>query len=169
MPESRKHTASQPLAKFAPQSLTCYIPTHDRAIAPRRETGWSLAKNHTRRPRATQPRPLVKPLKTSEVDNYIFNEIQLLLAEKRTAFSGLRAGIAVFALPLTVLTFLVATSKLYNFFQVMPFLVIILVLNAGLIVLGTYLVFHAIKRIRHLDTLIRAIKLKHSAIAAYLD
>ena len=34
-------------------------------------------------------------------DNVIFGEIQVLLAEKRTALASLRTGIAVFALPLT--------------------------------------------------------------------
>src|SRR5436309_1406672 len=41
-------------------------------------------------------------------DNVIFGEIQVLLAEKRTALAGLRTGIAVFALPLSVLSALVA-------------------------------------------------------------
>jgi hypothetical protein len=36
-----------------------------------------------------------------KIDNLIFGEIQLLLAEKRTALASLRTGIAVFALPLS--------------------------------------------------------------------
>ena len=36
-------------------------------------------------------------------NNVIFGEIQVLLAEKRTALASLRTGIAVFALPLSVL------------------------------------------------------------------
>ena len=34
------------------------------------------------------------------LDNVIFGEIQVLLAEKRTALAALRTGIAVVALPL---------------------------------------------------------------------
>ena len=45
------------------------------------------------------------------IDSTVFGEIQLLLAEKRTALSSMRTGIAVFALPLSVLSVLVATSK----------------------------------------------------------
>ena len=45
-------------------------------------------------------------------DNVIFGEIQVLLAEKRTALASLRTGIAVFALPLSVLSALIATSRL---------------------------------------------------------
>ena len=44
-------------------------------------------------------------------DNVIFGEIQVLLAEKRTALASLRTGIAVFALPLSVLSALIATSR----------------------------------------------------------
>jgi hypothetical protein len=42
----------------------------------------------------------------------IFGEIQVLLAEKRTALASLRTGIAVFALPLSVLSALIATSAI---------------------------------------------------------
>ena len=48
-------------------------------------------------------------------------------------------------------------------------LVPLLILNAGLIVLGAYLIFHAIRRIHHYDRLIREIKRKHSAIAEFID
>ena len=40
----------------------------------------------------------------------ILNEVQLLLAEKRTSLSAMRIGIAVFAFPLSVLSVLIATS-----------------------------------------------------------
>src|SRR5881296_2993719 len=46
-----------------------------------------------------------------KLDNVIFGEIQVLLAEKRTALASLRTGIAVFALPLSVLSALIATSR----------------------------------------------------------
>ena len=38
-----------------------------------------------------------------KLDNLIFGEIQVILSEKRTALASLRTGIAVFALPLSVL------------------------------------------------------------------
>jgi hypothetical protein len=110
----------------------------------------------------------LKAVKKSEVDTFLFNEIQLLLAEKRTAYSGLRTGIAVFALPLSVISVLIATSKLYDFSQVLNLLIVLAVLNAGLICLGIYLVIHSLARIRHLDGLIKEIKLKHSSIADFL-
>ena len=99
----------------------------------------------------------------------IFNEIQLILSEKRTALSALRTGIAVFVLPLSVLSALVATSRYYDFGHVLKLLVPLLVLNAGLIVLGAYLIIHSIRRIHRYDRLIRDIKRKHSAIAEFID
>jgi hypothetical protein len=67
-----------------------------------------------------------------KIDNVILGEIQVLLAEKRTALSSLRTGIAIFALPLSVLSVLIATSRFYSFGKVMPLLVPLLLLNLGL-------------------------------------
>ena len=65
------------------------------------------------------------------IDALIFGEIELLLAEKRTALTSMRTGIAVFALPLTVLSFLVVTSDHYRALRVLPFLIPLLALNAA--------------------------------------
>src|SRR5260370_7242919 len=73
------------------------------------------------------------------LDNLIFGEVQVLLSEKRTALSSLRTGIAIFALPLSVLSVLIATSHYYSFGKVMPLLLPLLLLNLGLVVLGSSL------------------------------
>jgi len=44
-------------------------------------------------------------------DSVIISEVQLLLAEKRTSLAAIRTGIAVFALPLSVLTTLIGILK----------------------------------------------------------
>ncbi len=90
-----------------------------------------------------------------KLDNIIFGEIQVLLAEKRTALAALRTGIAVFALPLSVLSALIATSRYYSMEKVMPLLAPLLLLNLGLVVLGTWLVFRSIRRIHHFEHRIR--------------
>jgi len=102
------------------------------------------------------------------VDSNVFGEIQLILAEKRTALASMRTGIAVFALPLSVLSALIATSKYYNIEHVIHFLLPLLALNLGLIVLGSYLVIHSIARLRHYDGLIKTLKKEHSAIAQFV-
>jgi uncharacterized membrane protein YidH (DUF202 family) len=102
-------------------------------------------------------------------DNIIINEIQLLLAEKRTSLAAMRTGIAVLVLPLSVMSVLIATSKYYNILHVMHLLLPLLGLCAALIALGAYLIIRAIIRIRHQDRHILEIKRKHSRIAEFMD
>ena len=109
-----------------------------------------------------------KPEKQEGLDSVIFSEIQLILAEKRTALSGLRTGIAIFALPLSVLSVLVATSKYYDILHVLHFLIPLLVLSLALIILGSYLILHSVWRVRHHDRLIKELKLRYSAIGEYI-
>jgi uncharacterized membrane protein YkgB len=104
-----------------------------------------------------------------ESNGIVIAEVQLLLAEKRTSLASMRTGIAVFALPLSVLSVLVATSKYYDVLQVMHWLVPLLAINAALVVLGSYLTIRAIIRIRHYDQLILKLKQKHSRIGEFID
>src|SRR5438045_9693346 len=109
----------------------------------------------------------MNPGKKEGIDSTIFGEIQLILAEKRTALSSLRTGIAIFALPLSVLSVLVATSRYYDVVNVLHFLLPLLVLNAGLLGLGGYLILHSIFRISHYDRQIQQLKRQHSAISEF--
>ena len=54
---------------------------------------------------------------SEKFDSIVINEVQLLLAEKRTSLAVMRTGIAVLALPLSVIGLLIATSKYYNIFN----------------------------------------------------
>ena len=99
----------------------------------------------------------------------LFGEVQLILAEKRTSLASLRTGIAVFALPLSVLSLLVATSKYYEPQRVLSLLLPLLGLSAGLVFLGAFLIVQSIRHIRRHDQLIRGIKQKHSLIAEYIE
>jgi uncharacterized membrane protein YidH (DUF202 family) len=102
------------------------------------------------------------------LDMLVLQEMQLLLAEKRTALSMLRTGIAIFAFPLSVLSVLIATSKSYQLHAVLHWLVPLLLLNVGLIALGIYLITHAFRRIHHYDRLIDEFKRKHSRLETLL-
>lgn len=94
-----------------------------------------------------------------------FDEIQLLLSEKRTALSLMRTGIAVFALPLSALSILIATSKFYDFSRVLHLLIPLLLLILALTLLGAYLVGHAFRRIRAYDRSIRKRKGQYGILA----
>src|SRR6202171_5152483 len=104
-----------------------------------------------------------------EPSNLVFGEIQVLLAEKRTSLSALRTGIAIFALPLSVLSVLIATSRYYSFGKVMPLLAPLLLLNLGLVVLGSWLIYHAIRHLRRYDHRIRELTQKYRSIADFID
>jgi uncharacterized membrane protein YidH (DUF202 family) len=104
-----------------------------------------------------------------KLDNLILGEIQVLLAEKRTALAALRTGIAVFALPLSVLSVLIATSRYYNFETVLPLLVPLLLLNFGLVVLGSWLIYRSIHHIHRYDRRIRELTQKYQSIAEFIE
>jgi len=97
------------------------------------------------------------------------NEIQLMLAEKRTSLAFMRTGIAVFALPLSVLSALIATSKFYHFSQVLYLLVPVLIVCFGLIILGAYLTTRAVFRVRYFSYLILELKKRHSYLKDLLE
>lgn len=99
----------------------------------------------------------------------IINEAQLILAEKRTSLAAMRTGIAVIALPLSVLSVLIATSRYYDVLGVMHFLIPLTFLNGALLILGTYLIIRSIVRIHRYDRLMNELKRKHSAVAEFLD
>src|SRR5438046_8463806 len=104
-----------------------------------------------------------------KLDNLIFGEIQVLLAEKRTSLSALRTGIAVFAFPLSVLSVLIATSRYYSMEKVMPLLVPLLLLNLGLVALGSWLIYHSIQRLHRYDHRIRELTQKYRSIAEFIE
>jgi hypothetical protein len=105
----------------------------------------------------------------SQLDSLILGEIQVLLSEKRTALSTMRSGIAVFALPMSVMSVLIATSRNYNIGHVMPLLVPLLFLNLGLVVLGSWLVFRSIGRLHHYDRRIRELTQKYRSLAEVVE
>jgi uncharacterized membrane protein YidH (DUF202 family) len=105
----------------------------------------------------------------SERLSLLLSEAQLILSEKRTALSVMRTGIAVFALPLSVLSVLIATSNYYNPAKVMHLLIPVLLINLALIGLGIYLVVRALKRIHVLDRMIQGLKHRSKDIAELVE
>lgn len=104
-----------------------------------------------------------------ESDAIAINEVQLVLAEKRTSLAVMRTGIAVLALPLSVLSILIATSKYYDIFHVLHFLIPLVALNLILVVLGAYLIIRSLIRMQRYDRLVHDIKLRHRVIGKFID
>jgi uncharacterized membrane protein YidH (DUF202 family) len=105
----------------------------------------------------------------NNVDSVVINEVQLLLAEKRTSLAVLRTGIAVLVLPLSVISVLIATSKYYDISKVLHLIIPLGVLNIILILLGVYLVIESIIKMKGYDYHIQQIKMKYSAISEFIE
>ena len=105
----------------------------------------------------------------SDSDAIIINEIQLILAEKRTSLAGLRTGIAVLVVPLSVLSVLIATSRYYDVVHVQRLFIPLMLLNLILVILGFYLIIRSTIRIHHHDRMIKQIKGKYSRLAGIID
>lgn len=99
----------------------------------------------------------------------IINEAQLILAEKRTSLAALRTGIAIIALPMSLTTFLIATSRYYDTEDVLHFLLPVGVLNLALLALGGWLSLRAVRRLRQQDRLLRLLKEHNDTLARFLE
>jgi len=84
-------------------------------------------------------------------------EVQLLLSAKRTSLSTLQTGIAVLVLPLSVVSFLVATSQFWNILNVLFLMAPLLAFCATLIGVGSYLIMRAITNVQGFDRKIREV------------
>jgi hypothetical protein len=94
----------------------------------------------------------------------VLSEVQLLLAEKRTAYALLRTGLAVSLLPLSMWTVLVATSKLWDATKIWWLLAPALVIMIVLLVLGLHLMYDALQNIRHAERRIGALRHKSTIL-----
>ena len=94
----------------------------------------------------------------------VMSEVQLLLAEKRTSFALLRTGVSVAVVPLSIWTVLVATSPLWNPFEILWLLVPTMSVALGLFGLGIYLLVHALGHLRHVDRVMQGLKQKDTLL-----
>ena len=96
----------------------------------------------------------------SIMDDHIgkLENINLLLAEKRTSLAVLRTAIALFTLPLSVLTILTATSRYYNPLESLHLFLPLLFICFMLIIIGVYLIFRSFRKIKKIDLRIDQLK-----------
>lgn len=95
--------------------------------------------------------------------------IQLVLAEQRTALATLRTGIAILVLPMSVVSFLIATSRYYTVTNELHLLIPLLLFSGTIVLVGFYLVLKSVSRMHQHDKLIAKIKREHPSIRRYLD
>jgi hypothetical protein len=87
-------------------------------------------------------------------------EVQVLLAEKRTLYAVLRAGITVCVLPLTILGFLIGATDSHNLFAYPVIAVVVCLALLLLSWIGARLIFMSSHKLKRLDDLFADIK-KH--------
>ena len=102
---------------------------------------------------------------TGKINTIIISEIQLLLAEKRTSLATLRTGIAIFALPLAAISFLIATSQYYQVVHVLHLFLPLMLACLILDVFGSYLILRAVRKIRRYDEAIEKLKTRHDKVS----
>ena len=98
----------------------------------------------------------------------IMTEVQLLLAEKRTAYALLRTGVTVSVEPLSLWTVLITTSRLWSLFDVLWLLIPVVAVLVVLFALGIYLIVHALRHIRHTDEIISGLRKTDTMLEALL-
>jgi uncharacterized membrane protein YidH (DUF202 family) len=99
----------------------------------------------------------------------ILGEAQVLLSEKRTSLAIIRSGIAVMALPLSIVSVLIATSRLYDVSHVLHLLIPVLMLCGAVAALGAYMVVHGLLSLRRQDRYLQHLKALLPTLAEILD
>ena len=79
----------------------------------------------------------------------VFDEVSLMLSEKRTALSILRTGIAIFSIPLSLGSVLIATSQLYDPDQILYLIVPVLAGCTLLVLISLWLMVTAAVKLRN--------------------
>lgn len=101
--------------------------------------------------------------------NLLINEVQMLLSEKRTSLSSMRTGIAINAIPLSLLVLLVTLSKLYEASEMIWEIGLLSGFCILLLCIGTYMILRSLRRLHDYDRIILDIKKKHRSIGRYIE
>jgi hypothetical protein len=111
----------------------------------------------------------MEPSANGENEVVIINEIQILLEEKRTSLAVMRTGIGVLVAQVLVSGYLIATSKSYQFMELLHMAVPFYIINAFLVALGGYLIISSLIHISRYDRVIIALKKRYRKISDLMD
>lgn len=88
----------------------------------------------------------------------LLNEIELLLAEKRTYYSVLRTGFAIITVPLTIIIFLLATKDYHKLFMHKWTTILIIFVFISMVITGIIMAVAASNKIKRLNIVIQGIE-----------
>ncbi len=94
--------------------------------------------------------------------------VQMILAEKRTSLAVLRTGFALVSIPMSLVAFLIATSRYYDILANLYFAIPLFTLNTILVALGIALIHRSWRRILREDKLIADIKKSCPHLSKYI-
>lgn len=98
----------------------------------------------------------------------IYNEAQLLLAEKRTLLSYLRTGIAILALPISSMSFLVVFSNNYNLKDSLFLSIVLYTVIFFLLILSIIIIIRSLYKIHFVDERLKKLTEKDKRISKIL-
>ena len=104
----------------------------------------------------------------TQADILNINQVQLLLAEKRTSLAVMRTGIAILALPLSIFSVLIATSKWYRPADAWPLLAAVTLINGALSAFGVYLIVRSLQSMHRYDLMIADIKHQNQSLKRFI-
>ncbi|MEI6237496.1 MAG: DUF202 domain-containing protein [Candidatus Saccharibacteria bacterium] len=84
-------------------------------------------------------------------EQVLLNEIELLLAEKRTYYSVLRTGFAIITVPLTVIIFLLATKDYHRLFTHKWSAILVVVTFIVIVIIGIFVCIIGSNKIKKVD------------------
>ncbi|MDR3205459.1 MAG: hypothetical protein LBV23_12105 [Deltaproteobacteria bacterium] len=99
-------------------------------------------------------------------ESMLINEVCLILAEKRTALSIMRTGLAILVLPLSVASVLIAISRYYDPGKVIYLLAPVLLICLVLSIFGFYLIYRAWVRTKALEEINSTLKMMNPHLKA---
>jgi uncharacterized membrane protein YidH (DUF202 family) len=88
----------------------------------------------------------------------VFYKIQIILSIKRTALTVFRTGLAVCAVPLSLTSFLIATSRQYSIASVSAAIIPLAIVNTLLLTFGIYLVIRSWRRFIHQERILTRLR-----------
>ncbi len=85
------------------------------------------------------------------------SEAQFLLAQKRTQLAAVRTALAVLAVPMSIISLLIVTSRLYHFWDNVWYILPLVAVCLALIALGCYLIIKSLKHLHRTERGLRTL------------
>ena len=106
---------------------------------------------------------------TLDQESLVVDEVLLFLQEKRTSLAMIRIGIATLLAQISILGFLIATSKYYVWMEVPHLVIPFVALNLIVLCIAGYFIVGPLIQIHRLDRQILNYKKNHDRIAPFMD